>query len=269
MRRNGVPTRRKLNGFGGLLPAGPAAASTPPAVYDPRDEGAAVLWVDFSDAASFTESGGVVTALTNKISGGSLTPTASPTYSATALNSKPGSTLNGSSQYYEGSEAAVVALGVNAPAYTVTGVAIFSSIDVATDVLFSWANSGVATSGSRLYGESSSSTGRMRAQAQSDAGVLVTINGVIQTDTTAHVYSFHTPGVTAEAEIDGVTDIASTALDPGVCTGNRYAIGARPDNIPDAFMNGIFSEIWVHAKELDSAARARVLAYLKAKWNTP
>lgn len=237
--------------------------------YDPRDEGGAVLWVDMQDASSFTQSAGTLTALTNKISGGSFTLVGSPIYSATGLNSKPTIDFGGATRYCHGNEAAVVAPGKDNNAATVVSVAAFDSIDGAVDILFAWANSGVASNGSRYSSEGTTLTGRMRAVTQNDAGTLVTVNGALQTDTTAHVYSCEWSGGLVQSEIDNVADIASTAMSPVTSTPDRYALGIRPDNIPDLPLAGRVSEHWVFSKQLSAAALTRVNAYLKAKWNTP
>ena len=237
-------------------------------VYTPADEGDARLAVDMNDASTLTESGGVITALTNKLTAAALTPVGSPAYQATGLNSLPTMDLNGTTQYFLGSEAAVVAAGVDAAPRTVMMVCAVDTVD-RLESFFAWANSGISSNQSFTVGASNALTGRSNVVSRSDAAVVVTPTGSLQIDITAHVYSFVFSGTAIESWIDAAADLASTAMAPGTSTPNRYAIGARPDIGPDNFFDGQLSEIWVFSKALSTAARVRVQNYLKAKWGTP
>jgi hypothetical protein len=238
--------------------------------YDPRDEGGAVLWVDMSDASSFTEAAGVITALTNKVSGGALTPVNSPAYQASGLNSLPCIDLNGTSQYFLGTEAAVVAAGQDNTPRTYICVNAIDTVD-RIEAMFAWGNSGVGTSQTWVFGQSTQLTGRTNTIPRDNAAEFVNAVGTIAIDTTAHVYAFVVAGATAGTWIDGVADMAdSTSVSTGgSITTNRYAIGGRPDSGPDNFFDGQKSEEWIFNKALSTAARQRVEAYLQAKWSTP
>lgn len=80
-----------------------------------------VLEFDLQNPASFTESGGAITALVNLASGvaWNTARTVMPGYSATGFNSRPGAVFNGTNMGVSSAEAAVVAaLSNNAPTTT-------------------------------------------------------------------------------------------------------------------------------------------------------
>lgn len=236
--------------------------------YDPRDEGGAVFWMDMSDATSFTESAGVITAMTNKIGGGAVTPAGSPAYLATGLNSLPTADFNGTTQYFTNADAAVVAAGTSAASHTYVGVVSFDTPD-RIEVIFGWANSGVVANSSRYYGETTTAFGLMVATSTSDAGANVTVSGVTTPNSLAHVYAFRADGTTVDSKIDNVSDITSTAFVPGTLTPNRAGFGARVGSTPARFLDGKISEQWVFDSSISDAALTRVYNYLKAKWGTP
>lgn len=234
--------------------------------YDPRDEGGAVLWTDMSDSSSYTESAGVITARTNKISSTAMSVVATPGYQATGLNGLP--TADFLPSYFLTTESAVATVGANSNPHTYICVSALDIID-RNEALGGWGNSGVSTNGTRVYGQGTALSGRMRANYTNDAAAVITISGTTQTDTNAHVYSWVCSGTTIESWIDNVSDIASAAFDPVNLTPNRFAIGSRPDLSPDSSFDGQSSEEWVFNKALSSAARTRVYNYLKTKWGTP
>jgi hypothetical protein len=234
----------------------------------PADVSGLVFQGDLNDPATFTQSAGVITTFTNKVSAVAVTPVNSPAYSAVGLNSKPTIDYDGAS-YLVGTEAAVAAAGVNAAARSIFIVAAFDSIDVTTDALFSWGNSGVSSTRTWWYGQSITGTGRMNVVFNNDAAASVTVSGTIQTDTTAHVYSLISPGTTVATWIDNVADIPSAAFDPATNTVNRFGISARVDAGPDTGNDGRNSETLVYNRAVTTAERNYINALLKTKWGTP
>jgi hypothetical protein len=236
--------------------------------YSPADEGNLVWWGDMNDPTTYTESGGVITARANKVTAVAVTPTGSPGYLATGLNTRPTADYNGTTAYFLGTEAAVVAAGVNAPAATVFAVAALDTVD-RLDALVGWGNSGVADNRTLWFGQTTVLSGRMVAASLNNAGTSIAVSGSAQTDTTAHVYVFATTGTTVSSWIDGVADIVAAAFNPGTVTPDRFAIAARPDSAPDRIGDHQTSEELVFVAALSAPAIARVNAYLKAKWGTP
>jgi hypothetical protein len=236
--------------------------------YSPADEGTLVHWGDMNDATSYTESGGVITARTDKVSGSALTPAGSPGYLATGLNSKPTADHNGTTQYFTSLDAGVIATGVNASATTVFAVAALNTVD-RLDALVGWGNSGVVDNRTLWFGQTTVLTGRMVAASLNDAGTSIAVSGSTQTDTTAHTYSFITTGTGVSSWIDNVADIVAAGFNPGTVTPNRFGLATRPDSVPDRIADAQISETLVFSVALSAAARTRVHNYLKAKWGTP
>jgi hypothetical protein len=237
-------------------------------VASPLDVSGLVWWGDMNDASTYTQAGGIVTARSNKVTAVAITPTGSPAYLATGLNSKPTVDYNGTSQYFLGTEAAVVALGVDAAAKSYLAVAALNTVD-RVDTIMAWGNSGVATNRTVTFGQTNATTGSVSMVLRNDAGTVVSINGTIQTDTAAHVFAFVCPGTTAATWIDNVADIPSTAFNPGTLTPNRFALCCRPDSVPDSFPDGQQSEDLLYNRAITATERTYLCNYLKAKWGTP
>ena len=268
MRRQALHPRRIIGGIGGLLPPGPVSTFVPPPPFSPLDIAGLVFWQDPSDATSFTESAGIVTARTNKVSLDSVSPAAGPGYSATLINGFPGFDYNGTTQQIITAEAAVNAALVNAHAYTLIGVWAAQTVD-RNDAFFGTGNSGIAGNNTRSWGQSSSATGRHRSVTQNDVGTVVTVIGTKQSDANAHVFCFHSPGTTVSWEIDQVADVTGAAQDPGTLTSNRVANGSRPDSVPDTFADALEGEVLLYDSELSAGDITTLCNYMKAKWGTP
>ena len=236
--------------------------------YSPADEGNLVWWGDMNDPTTYTESGGIITARANKVTAVAVTPTGSPGYQATGLNSLPTADYDGVNMSFLGTEAAVVAVAIDSAAKSVFAVAAFDVVD-RLDALVGWGNSGFAANRSAWFGQTSATTGRLLASYINDAGTAVAITGVTQSNTTAHVYSWVHTGAAVTGWIDNVEDLPSTAFAPGTLTADRFAIGERPTSARDRRADAQISEELVYSVALSSAARTRVNAYLKAKWGTP
>lgn len=264
----GASPIQSASGEDALPLVGQAVTNNSTHVYDPRDEGGAVLWTDMSDPSSYTESAGVITARTNKVSATSLTPVGSPSYQATGLNGLPTVDYNGTSQYFLTTEAAVVAPGVNQAPSTYVCVTAIDTPDRA-EVFFGWGNSGVAANGTKYFGQTITATGTTVATFIDDSATTVVVSGTLASDTTAHVFAFRHTGAVVDSKIDNVADMPATALAPGALTANRASIGSRPDSVPDRFFDGQSSEEWLFNKALSDAALTRIYSYLKAKWGTP
>jgi hypothetical protein len=238
-------------------------------VFSPAGIPDLVFWGDMLNPASFTEAAGIITARSNVVSAVGLTPTNSPGYQATGLNSLPAADYPGLSQtFFIGNEAAVVAAGVDANPWTAVMVVALNTID-RLENMFGWGNSGVANNGTIGFGQTTISTGRLNMSFVNDAGTTVTVSGSAQTDTTAHVYAFRFTGSTIDNKIDDVTDVTPQAFTPGTNTPNRFAIASRPDNVPDRRLDGQEGETLIYGRDLTDGELTQLATYLKAKWGTP
>ncbi len=236
--------------------------------YSPADEGGLVFWGDMNDPTTYTEAAGVITARANKVTAVAVTPAGSPAYQATGLNSKPTADYNGTTQYFLGTEAAVLAAGTNSNAKSIFIVGAFDVVS-RLDAHFGWGNSANAANGSSWFGKTTTSSGRIIATFTNDSGTLVALVGTSAPNTSAHVYSFVHAGTTLEGRIDNVVDIASAAFNPATLTPNRWGINLRPASGLDRIGDGRKSEELIYNVALSSAAQTRVYNYLKAKWGTP
>jgi len=242
----------------------------PAGTFSPLDIAGCVAWFDMQDAGSFTVAAGEVSAITNKVSSVSWTEaTNRPAYAATGLNSLPCMDFDGTNDQIIDTEAAVFGALTNAAAYTLFYVAALNTID-RNEAIFGVGDSAQAANRARYWGQSSSGLGRHRSDSINDAGTLVTVIGSVAPDTTAHVYSWYSPGTTVSLSTDqAAANPNATAQNPGTLTPNRSALGCRPRTAPDQFFDGQLGEFLLYNSELSGADRTTVAAYLKTRWSTP
>jgi hypothetical protein len=222
-----------------------------------------------NDAATFTQSGGTITARANKVTAVAVTPTGSPGYLATGLNSKPTADYNGTTTYFLGNEAAVVAPAVDLLAVSVFAVAQFNVVN-RLDALVGWGNSGVADNRTLWFGKTTSGGGRLVAACINNAGTAIAIAGATVPTTTPHVFTFVVASGTVAGWTDNAVDISSAAFSPGTLTANQFALAARPDSVPDRIADEQLSEELVYNRAVTTAERNYIHNnYLKPKWGTP
>lgn len=243
------------------------------AVYSPASEGNLVAWFDFSDAANYTLNGGstAYTAIKNKVSGVIWTPTdGTLPYEASGLNGHSCAHPAVVGDALISTESAVVTAGDTTSAskpYTWFTVWQADTLDVAS-YIFGWGNSGQATDDVRGFGQSSASTGRYGQHIVNPSAAVV--SSTASTDsTTAHTHCWH-GDATHSFHLDGGTAAPSGASQSVVgITPNRAALFCQPRATPASPGVGRCGEVLIYSAELDSTARGRVQAYLKAKWGTP
>jgi hypothetical protein len=238
-------------------------------LYDPRDEGDAVLWVDMQDAASFTEVGGLITSINNKI-----TSTAIPAvgigapYEATGLNGHPCMHPTGTTHGLSSTEAAVVALGVNAPAYTMAWYGSYDTADPAARqcyLSFGRADNG---NGSRFWGHNATGGGRQIFGTINDAAsAITTASGADNSLDVGHTVIWRSPGTTHDCKVnDAAPDPDNAANDPVTSTPVKFTINCRNGSVPAEGMVGECGEWWLFSTEKSDAACTRIEDYLAAKW---
>lgn len=265
MRRAHIINRRACD-FGPPPPAGPIGpAVTPPPAFAPTDLPGCVLWMDMQDASSYTQAG-TVTSITNKASSVAWTEaTNPPAYDAIGLNGHPCMDFAGAQRIIS-TEAAVFAAVQNAHAYTLF---FFAAVDIVdrNEAVFGVGDSGEISNRVRTWGQSTSSTGRWLSSCVNDAGTSVLVVGTGQSDTTAHVFCWHSPGATVSLNLDnGAANPNGSAQDPGTLTPNRSGLGCQPRSTPNNLFDGQVGEYILYDSELSAADITTVYNYLSAKW---
>ena len=219
--------------------AGPVVA-----VASPLDIAGCVGWWDADNAASITESGGLVSQWNDRSGQGNhatASTTARPTTGTRSLNGRNVLDFDG----------------------TANGMAT-SLADTATQTVFFVAVSDVASSAGRVWGFGGGNRG-----AFPDSGAWgfwrQQTAGAISFGTTASATS---PSVACAlfSSNSSLTTFGNgaqgTTNDPVDSFGGTFAIGKEASN----FHNGYVAEIVIYNTALTTADRARVEAYLAAKW---
>lgn len=243
-----------------------SGSSTP---YSPLDEGNGVTWFDMQDAASFTNSGGFVSAITNKVSSVSWTEaTNRPAYAATGLNSKPCMDADGTNDRIISAEAAVYTNLVTQHAYTLMMAIQADDLD-AIEVIYSVANSGAAGPGSKRWGTDTGGAGRWTIAATDDASTGYLLNSSVANPTVTDpvVLEYFSPGSTASLRTNGAAaDPSAGATAYGALSPNNSALFCRPSSTPASFFDGRLGELLQFTVELADAARSRIRSYMGARW---
>jgi hypothetical protein len=175
----------------------------------------AVLLFDMYTPAAYTESGGNVTAVVNRITAVSHASTGinPPLFSATGLNGGPCWTSDGTDdKRFAGTEAAVLALSQNASAHEVFAVTQFN---VADSIGAIFGASGAATQRS-WGGQTGTGAGRWRSEFINDSGTVSTLDTTVTfpSDTNPHLFNFRRGASTSLYVDQVVTSINNTAQDP-------------------------------------------------------
>jgi hypothetical protein len=246
----------------------PVTGSVTVLVYSPLLETSVVSWINLRNPAGFTESAGAITGVVNLVSSVTWADGTLPDYSATGINSRPAMVLNGTSHWVGSTEAAAVAALTDSPPYTALAVAQASAAAVAA--IIGAGASGVASNRTREFGTSNSSGGLLRTVADDDAvgNSLVSNSSAVSLTSAPFVGTWHSAGDPAvnirhNGTLVGSTSLAGTV---GTLTPTRIALGCRPDSVPDRFFGGAIGESITFSAEKNSAAIARLEAYLFAGW---
>jgi hypothetical protein len=219
------------------------------------------LWLDAGDSSTFDLSGTGITAWRDK-SSNAYTASGSnlPGYSTTALNSRPGVTFNGTSQYFNVGN--VLNLGSNQLYMFV--VHQFNS--TANGALAGKTLFGSATGRYALWRDS----GQLRPLIQ---GTSVNNAGYADTSTATRISSMTWNRSTVQLFENGTSQF-SVALADTTSYSNSYLflVGAYPSGTGDLpptagyYLNGTISEILVYLAPLTTTQRGQIEAYLSGKW---
>jgi len=230
--------------------AGPVTA-----VSAPTEISGCVGWWDASDAASITQSGGLVSQWNDKSGQGNhatASGSARPTLTAGGLNGRSVMTFDGT-----------------ATAMTVAANAAFNSNDLTYFVVFrqtSTANKGVYT---KLNADGTSLGFGLVVRSdpavwllQKNAGAPQVLTASVNPTTATRIYTV-TSTATATGFLDGLSSATATGQTASHSLSQAVTIGARASS---EYLNGYIAEIIHFNTALSTADRARVEAYLAAKW---
>jgi hypothetical protein len=238
-------------------------------IYDPRDEGDAVLWVDMQDAASFTEAAGFVTSINNKITSTAIAAvsTGAP-YEATGLNGHPCMHPTVATHGLSSTEAAVVALGVDAPAYTMAWYGSYDLADPAARQCFLSFGRADNANGCRFWGHNATGGGRQIFGTINDAAsAITTASGADNSLAAGHTVIWRSPGTTHDCLVnDAAADPDNAANDPVTSTPAKFTLNCRNGLVPAEGVAALCGEWWMFSTEKSDAACTRIEDYLAAKW---
>lgn len=232
--------------------AGPVTA-----VASPLDIAGCQLWLDASDAASITASGGNVTAWTDKSASAlSFTAAGTPVTGSHTLNGRNVIRFDNEADLL--SATSVTRLGITS-SYTVFAVARYTTVQ--TSMLMSIGRSNSPLSGFTLY-----YNGGLRTIEKRDAawGTDMVVSGSIATANVALLATGTRSGTDQRIMRDGVL-AGSTAGSTGDIFWNTTSV--LIGNTFEGTFLGDIAEIIVYPTALTTADRARVEAYLAAKWS--
>ena len=235
--------------------------------FRPTDIADARLWYDASDTSTITHSGGAVSSVTNKVTGGN------PAYQTLAA-SKPttgATTINGRNALsFDGGDALII----DDFTYSVLGQTIFivAQTSLTTE---QWILAHYDTGGNqRAWGVFASNSSNLLVHSVSPDGTAASLRNVTTTNTigtnpkllttrwVANDTDLYLNGV---AETTGGTPASSMlAATPKLTIGARYISGALA-----TFLTGKIGEIIMYDRALTEIERGKVSSYLLAKWGLP
>jgi hypothetical protein len=218
------------------------------------------------DAASFTDSGGFVTSITNKASSTAWTEgTVPPAWSSTAFNGLPGMAPTGTRRIIS-TEAAVVAALSGGAAYTVFYAGAVNTADAAM-AFFGAGNSGQATASTRFFGNNTTGAGVWIVSARNNANTIVNVESTGAANTDSNVFECYTDGSVTSLQINGAAaDPNGAAQATGALTPDRASLFSRPASTPGIMLNGEMGELLLYSRLLNATERDQVRAYLGARW---
>jgi hypothetical protein len=272
-----VPGTNKIKDLAGNLAGSltaQAVTNNSTHLYDPRDEGAAVLWIDLQDAASYTEVADMVTAITNKISSTSYAAlTIGAPHEDAGLNGHPCMHPTLTTHTLVGTEAAVLAALTGAVAYTLAWYGSYDTADPAgREDFFSVGAAGVGTN-ARFWGHTATGGGRQTSVTVNNAATTVSAtSGADNSLAAGHSVIWRSPGTKADCKVnDAAPDPNDAAQDPiaggaSSLTPTQLTINARRGATVSEQLVGRTGELWLFSNEKSDAACTRIEDYLAARW---
>lgn len=234
--------------------------------FTPASLSGLFVWLDASDTATITESGGNVTAWNDKSGvGNHFTAVNNPVYSATSFpGSLPGiTTTAASSQHFLRNSVAL-----NTPTLSIFAVLRITSNPSGNSGIFCFTNGSgndFNSNGGLAFTSNAGPNGIRGVKQSYDASVTVPIVG-----------NAGVGGLVLDSG-NGTTygNFSTTATDTytSVNLGNTTAnivIGARmAPTVTTNYLNAVLAEIVATTTALDGTDRANLQSYFTAKWGTP
>ena len=224
------------------------------------------LWLDAADTSTVTTVSGAVSQWNDKSGNNrhaTATSTARPTFGATAFNSKPGLTFDGTANVLRADALATIAQGNDSPFST---VAVFNALSGST-----FRNiAGFGSSGGADY---------FHTYQISDSNVLLqsrrtTTSPLIQKNVTGSsgassniITGFTFSGTTGLIYKNGTQDATGDLdVDTFGSSPNQFAIGALPRNTTSGFLAFTLAELVITTGVLSTTNRQKLEGYLAHKW---
>lgn len=243
---------------------------------DPRALPGLVAWFDMSRPSFYTVAGGLVTSITNLVSGvaWNTAATSFPLFEGDAINGLPcmrGEAILGGGATNRGiisTETAVVNAfnGTDLP-FTVVAVTdpVFVFTSGALSTLFGAGNSGFANDRTLSLHRRSNDSTNYQARKRDDAALEVSTSSLAP-GTGPRVMAWVCAGTTMDTYYDGAAVQVGQSFNTGVTTPNRVAVFCRPDSSADGFSVDRLGELLIFNRALTDREVARASTRLATKW---
>ncbi len=224
------------------------------------------LWLDAADASTITQSGGAVSQWNDKSGNNrhaTATSTARPTFGATAFNSKPGLTFNGTANVLRADALATIAQGNDSPFST---VAVFNASSGSTFRNIAGFGSSAGTeyfhpfqidnNNNLLQSRRTTNSPLIQKNITGSSGISSNIIvGFTFSGTTGFIYKNGTQDATGDLDVD------TFGSSP-----NQFAIGALPRDTVSGFLAFTLAELVITTGVLSTTNRQKLEGYLAHKW---
>lgn len=224
------------------------------------------LWVDMQDPQSYSQTGGVMNYVENKISTRRITALDAPAFSATAINARPGIVFDGVFNYMRGTEARVLSVLAGSLPFTLFMVMNQTSSNARTIMSMGSESAGGAY---RTFGSTTSGTRRWSMVGQSDAAATFSALSTATVQTGTHILEWYGTGPTVSLRVDGgASDPNGAAVTIGTSTLARITLGALDFGIavPSQFFDGSLGETLLYNRLLSEDTRGLIRKSLSEKW---
>ncbi len=237
--------------------------------FAPTDISGLVGWFDMQDSSSFTNSGGFISAITNKATSVSWTEaTNQPAYNTTAINGLPAMDFDGTNDKINSTTDTTLISTLNGDnAFTLFYVAKFDTVDRAESV-FGIANS-ATNNGFRGFGQNTTASGTWQANGNTTGAVATIVDSAGGSNANNNIFEWYSSGGNISLQVNGgsADPNASSWAVGSTPSVNRASLGSRPRLTNDHFFDGKLGELIFYNSNLSSTNRASVRTYLSTKWN--
>lgn len=236
-----------------------------PPPFSPADISGRVADVDMLDAASFTNSAGFVSAVTNRASG-AVWPVASFRPAVGSSGGRTYMAFDGVDDRIINAEAPVLqALAVGSE-HTIFYVAEFETLFDDAAVLAT--GNSASNLGIRSWGQNTTGEGLWALTTLPNSGPSVTTSSTAKPQPGMHVHCWRSSAAQQVSRQinDWIADPDNAAHAPGATTSDRFALGCRPRSSPTLFWRGKFGALLIYNRRLTDAECTQVVSYLRTRW---